>query len=150
MTSVYRKQVRNLLLFFVFGSALLACNSVGTGFPQIASPPRFDYADGEELRSGMHQLAFELQRLDTVLMQELSGDVVTKEMVEDVLDNIERIASQLRDGDMTTRHSFLRNDMENFLNTIYFAQMGMEANPPRFYQAGRVSGACINCHRINS
>lgn len=150
MAAIYRKQLRNFLLFFVFGSALLACNSVSSGFPQIASPPRFDYADGEELRSGMHQLAFELQRLDTALMQELSGDVVRKEMVVEVLGNIERIAGQLRDGDMTTRHNFLRNDMENFLNTIYFAKMGMEANPPRFYQAGRVSGACINCHRINS
>ncbi len=51
---------------------------------------------------------------------------------------------------MSMHHVFLRDDMENFLLTVRTARMGAEANPPRYYQAGRVSGACLNCHRINS
>ncbi|MDG2338137.1 MAG: hypothetical protein P8N94_09140 [Gammaproteobacteria bacterium] len=35
---------------------------------EIANPPPFDYIDGEELRSNMHQLAFELQQLDMALL----------------------------------------------------------------------------------
>lgn len=68
----------------------------------------------------------------------------------DSLENIERIGGLLHDGDMSMRHVFLRDDMENFLLTVRTARMGAEANPPRYYQAGRVSGACLNCHRINS
>ena len=145
------RSVITIIAALATGSVLVACNSSGNaGFPQIASPPPFDYADGEELRSRMHQLAFELQRLDTTLMLESSGGFVTQEQVVDSLENIERIGGLLRDGDMSMRHVFLRDDMENFLLTVRTARMGAEANPPRYYQAGGVSGACLNCHRINS
>ena len=45
-------------------AAVSACSSGSGGFPQIANPPPFDFVDGAQLRSRMHQLAFEVQRLD--------------------------------------------------------------------------------------
>lgn len=150
MRNYVRRCITNLLFMVFVGSLFVACSSGGGSFPQIASPPPFDYADGEELRTHMHQLAFELQRLDTVLMLESSGGFVTQEEVVENLRNIERIGEYLRDGDMSTRHGFLRDDMSNFIFTVSRARMGAEDNPPRFYAAGRVSGACLNCHRKNS
>ncbi len=137
--------------FAVILSALLVsgCSSGNGGFPQIANPPPFDFADGEELRSGMHQLAFELQRLDAALMAQEMQDSFSQTEVVDSLRNIERIAGQLREGDMSSRHTFLRDDMASFLSTVSRARMNAEANPGRLYMAGRVSGACVNCHRAN-
>ena len=53
---------------------LAGCETSGGDFPQVANPPPFDYEDGEELRSGMHQLAYALQRLDNALANDYDED----------------------------------------------------------------------------
>ena len=138
--------ILGLLVLF----SVVACNSGGAGFPQIASPPPFDFADGEELRTRMHQLAFELQRLDLALMAGESSDTISQQQIVGSLQNIERIAGVLREGDINVRHTFLRSDMNGFISTVSRARMDAESNPPRYYMAGRVSGACVNCHQVNS
>lgn len=137
-------------LFAVSVLALTAaCSGGSAGFPQIANPPGFDYADGAELRSRMHQLAFQLQQLDMALASQEERNAGLRDEVISSLRNIERIGNELRDGDLSTTHTFLQRDMANFLTTVSRAQMGAEANPPRYYYAGRVSGSCVNCHQVN-
>jgi len=129
---------------------LAACSGGTSTFPQIASPPPFDYADGEELRSSMHRLAFELQQLDLSLMvADMDQDPSERGQVVARLDNIQRIGEDLIAGDFSTNHVFLSSDMSRFLSTVNRARMSAENNPPNYYQAGRVSGACVNCHRVN-
>lgn len=132
-------------------TVLAGCSSNGgSGFPGIANPPEFDYASGGELRSQMHRLAFELQQLDMALSAETSDmetDRGTRDDIVDHLSDIERIGNDLREGDMSTSHTFLRNDMDSFLATVSRARRAAESNPPRYYMAGRVSGACVNCHQ---
>ncbi|NKB32745.1 MAG: hypothetical protein GKR91_06570 [Pseudomonadales bacterium] len=127
-------------------SLIVACSS-GGGFPQIANPPPFDYADGEELRSRMHQLAFELQELDLLMYAEDNRDARFQQQVVSSLEDIERLGGLLRQTDLSTRHRFMLDDMTRFLSTISRARQSAERNPPGYYQAGRVSGACVNCHR---
>lgn len=130
---------------------LVSCSNSGeAGFPQIASPPPFDFIDGEDLRSRMHQLAFELQRLDVALMTGESGDTFEQQQIVQTLQNIERIASLIRENELSVRHTFLSDDMAGFISTVSRARKSAESNPPQFYMAGRVSGACVNCHRVNS
>ena len=126
-----------------------ACGSADSGFPQIANPPPFDYADGEELRAGMHQLAFELQQLDMILVREHDESANFQQEVAGSLRNIERIGGVLRAGDLSSTHTFLRDDMTRFLSGVSRARSDAERNPPRYYSAGRVSGACVNCHQVN-
>lgn len=139
----------------VFALAVLTgCSSGGgaDGFPRIANPPAFDYASGAELRTQMHRLAFELQQLDMAMLAETSEmdatDSGTQDEIVSHLRDIERIGNELRDGDMSTSHTFLRNDMGNFLTTVSRARRAAEDNPPSYYMAGRVSGACVNCHEV--
>ena len=144
---------RLLLQFNLITLSLLAlagCSSSGDSFPQIASPPPFDYVDGQELRSGMHQLAFELQELDLALAAEADSRPGLQQMIVSNLRDIERIGGSLRGGDLSTRHTFLRDGMTNFLADVSRARRDAEQNPPRYYMAGRVSGACTNCHRTAS
>lgn len=129
--------------------AFLTACSGGGGFPQIASPPPFDYADGAELRSQMHQLAFGLQQLDMALVSATERDRNSQDEIVNQLSSIARIGNDLREGDMSTNHIFLRNDMANFLSAVNRARMSAQSNPPNYYMAGRVSGACVNCHQVN-
>ncbi len=126
---------------------LAACESNNGSFPQVANPPAFDYADGEELRSGMHQLAYALQRLDDALAAEYDETPFFQESVIDSLDRIERIAERLRRGDIRSKHEFLAEGMDDFLSDVDQAKRFAERK--RYYMAGRVTGACISCHKAN-
>ena len=146
-----KKFVLQLGFICVISSMLFACNTTdGSFFPQVASPPPFDYADGEELRSRMHQLAFSLQQLDVSLMLQDENPQNAQASVVSELRDIERIASVLEGGDLSTTHRFLRNDMERFILDVRRALRDAERSPPNLYAAGRVSGGCVNCHAAAS
>ncbi len=146
MTEIKLGRMIRLPLALLLSGLLFACAG-GAGFPQIASPPPFDYADGEELRSRMHQLAFELQELDLVMISDDNRDARFQQDVVNSLRDIERIGGMLRETDLSSRHRFLLDDMGRFLNTVSRARQSAERAVPDYYSAGRVSGACVNCHR---
>lgn len=126
---------------------LAGCETSNGNFPQVANPPPFDYADGEELRSGMHQLAYALQRLDNALSGEYDEDPRFQRSVLDSLNRIERIGRSLRYGDIRAKHEFLADGMDEFLADVEQAKRYAERE--RYYMAGRVTGACISCHKAN-
>lgn len=141
------KWIKQLAMLLALPTILVACSGSSGGFPQVASPPPFDYADGANLRSGMHQLAYASQRLDLALMMQDERDESTRETVLDSLRDIERIAADLEQGDLSSTHHFLRSDMRNFQNSVDRAIREAQGNPPNYSAAGRVSGSCVNCHR---
>jgi len=147
MVSRVYKKVCRLCVGLIVGLVLVACSNNPNGFPQIASPPPFDYADGDELRSRMHQLAFELQQLDLALMTETDSRPTFQQEIVSNLQDIERIGTSLQTGDLSTRHPFLRDKMAGFLADVSRARRDAAMNPPRLYMAGRVSGGCVNCHQ---
>jgi len=126
---------------------LAGCETNNGSFPQVANPPAFDYEDGEELRSGMHQLAYALQRLDRTLSDEYDESPRFHQSVLDSLNRIERIGKSLRYGDIRSRHEFLAEGMDEFLSDVDRAKW--YAQRERYYMAGRVTGACISCHKAN-
>ena len=134
-------------IFILF--SLLGCTSNSDTFPQIANPPPFDYIDGEELRSNMHRLAFELQKLDMSLVDAYVDRPSFQREIVDSIRNIERIGGLVRENDLTVRHPFLVDDMDRFLSDVARARMDAERSTPRYYMAGRISGGCITCHREN-
>ncbi|MFM1895293.1 MAG: hypothetical protein RLZZ385_367 [Pseudomonadota bacterium] len=144
--SLVKPLVRINLLLLALAS-LAACTSDTGAFPRIANPPPFDFVDGQELRSRMHQLAFELQELDLALAADTDGRPDFQQMIVGNLRDIERIASTLQEGDLSSRHTFLQDGMDNFLADVGRARRDAEQSTPRYYMAGRVSGACVNCHR---
>ena len=130
--------------------AVGACSSGGGGFPQIANPPPFDFVDGAQLRSRMHQLAFEVQRLDMALLSGEENNSFAQTAIVESLSNIERLASVIREDELSVRHTFLQDDMSRFISTVSRARMSAEGSSPRYADAARVTGACVNCHQINS
>jgi hypothetical protein len=126
---------------------LAGCASSNGSFPQVANPPAFDYEDGEALRSGMHQLAYALQRLDGALSDEYDETPYFQQSVIDSLNRIERVGRNLRYGDIRSKHEFLADGMDDFLSDVDTAIRYAERE--RYYMAGRVTGACISCHKAN-
>lgn len=150
MSSVtVRKLSRSIIVVFVLAAAT-ACSSGGGGFPQIANPPPFDFVDGAQLRSRMHQLAFEVQRLDMALMAGEQNDSYMQPAIVESLQNIERLAGVIREDELSVRHTFLQDDMARFISTVTRARMSAESSSPRYSEAARVTGACVNCHQVNS
>lgn len=144
--------VKNLIIGQVALAAMLlltTCTNSADGFPRVANPPEFDFVDGEELRSGMHQLAFELQKLDLMLLSENDDVPNDSQNVVASLRNIERIAQTIREGDINSQHPFLRRDMDMFLSDVVRAREDAMRGQTSFYLAGRVSGSCVSCHRAN-
>jgi hypothetical protein len=72
-----------------------------------------------------------------------------QQLVTTNLQEIERIAGFLQTSDISTDHPFLRDDMNEFLVDVREARQAVSSSPPRYYMAGRITGKCINCHRIN-
>ena len=149
MSSNANGSIFRVALPLIAALTLFGCNSNSDTFPQIANPPPFDYVDGEELRSNMHQLAFELQQLDLALVDSYDQQPSFQRRIIDSIQNIERIGGYIQNTDLSTRHPFLVDDMDRFLADVRRAKMDAERNTPRYYMAGRISGGCINCHSQN-
>ena len=127
----------------------------GDSFPQVADPPPFDYVDEDELRSGMHQLAFAMLTLDQALRDRSEdfdsfdpedGEIVDQREVVETLNRILLIAENLQTGDIRVMHPYLASEMHRFLSDVDQAIFDASMRSPRYYMAGRVSGACIACH----
>ena len=128
---------------------LVGCNDIAATFRKFTYPPDFTYVSTDELQSHMQQLAFELQQLDAELADETGGSPGLRQNVVEKLRNIERIGSSIQAGEAGSNHPFLQDDMANFLANVRQARMAATLNPPRYYMAGRISGGCVNCHRVN-
>ena len=87
--------------------------------------------------------------MDLALSTEIDGNPAFRQEVIDNLSNIERIGGYLQSGDLSSRHTFLQDGMNRFLTDVRRARTDATLGTPRYYMAGRISGACVNCHNAN-
>ncbi|MFQ3198186.1 MAG: hypothetical protein ACI8R9_002289 [Paraglaciecola sp.] len=126
------------------------CSSdMAAAMRKVTYPPDFKYVSPDELRSSMQQLAYQLQQLDGVLMPDNLQNSAQQQKVVSILGNIERIGSRLQASDAGASHPFLQDFMQDFLAEIDRARSAASLAQPRYYLAGRVSGGCLNCHKVN-
>lgn len=132
---------------------LAGCNDFAAAVRTVTYPPDFTYVSSDELQSRMQALAYQLQQLDLVLA---SGQGEAPELMLEIQQNvvdrlraIERIGGTLQAGEAGSNHPFLQDDMATFLANVTQARLAASLNPPRYYLAGRISGGCANCHRVN-
>lgn len=131
--------------------AISACSNTGPApvVRQFTYPPDFKYVSGQEFRSRMDQLAYQLQLLDQALAQSDVGQANQQRQVVETLGNIERVASSLQAGEAGSTHPFLKDFMSEFRSEVGQARSAASMNPPAYYLAGRVAGGCVNCHKVN-
>lgn len=149
MTQLPHSPISRLLLLASCLSLNSACSDFAAAVREITYPPDFKYVSGQELRSDMHWLAFELQQLDLTLTKDYAPATNQQQEVLETLGRLEAIAGRLQAGDAGSNHPFLYDHMSSFVNDISQARNAAALDPPRYYLAGRISGSCVNCHRIN-
>jgi len=126
---------------------LSACAWLGERTRPVLYPPDFEYIEQDKLESTMWLLASQVTTLDSLLDSE---DPVPRDQVVSLLKGIERSANQLDTGGRPTNHPLLTQRLPGFLHTVRRARRAAEATPPRYFQAGTVSGACMSCHAKRS
>jgi hypothetical protein len=127
---------------------IAACNDMAASIRQVTYPPDFKYVSTEELRTRMHRLGNQLRQLDDALVTDGLRQPDQQKVVA-ILREIQQIGNSLQAGDAGASHPFLGDAMNNFVTDVGQARIAASQYPPRYYLAGRVSGACMSCHRVN-
>ncbi len=108
-------------------------------------PPNFHYITQGEIRGTMGQLAVQIQALDTLMQQAETPLRSDRQKIIGILETMQTLARDLTKG-KETNHPQLNRSAPLLENRINRALFGARRNPPNYYFAGTVSGACEYCH----
>jgi hypothetical protein len=72
-----------------------------------------------------------------------------RQKVLSALQNMATIASKLKAGDAGANHPFMQDHMQDFVAKIDKARVAASFEQPRYYFAGKISGGCTSCHKVN-
>lgn len=135
-----------LVAALVVGLAAIACE--GDGLRRVRSvtyPPDFHYITRQEIRTTMGRLASEMLVLEALLGKQGGLAPEDQETVVAVLTRMEALASQLKQG-AKSNHPRIDANAPRLREEIERALLSARAEPPNYYGAGRVVGACDYCH----
>jgi len=126
-----------------------SCSDIAPIVRKVTYPPDFNYVSGEDLRSRMNQMAAQIQLLDQALFDTTGDEPDRQRQVVAVLRQIEKVGSSLSAGEAGSSHPFLEDFMDEFVADVGQARNAAALSPPRYYLAGRVTGSCAGCHKVN-
>jgi hypothetical protein len=141
-----RKRLLVLIGVALLGSLSTACTDVPALLRRHTYPPNFKYIDRTQLRSAMWQLAEAATALDSVMRQPGAIDPARRAEALRLLTEMIAAASTLQTQGRPTNHPLISEHLEGFERDLVQARIGVEAEPPNYYLAGTVSGACLTCH----
>jgi hypothetical protein len=137
-------------------SVLLACAGAQE-IREYTYPRSFEYISRGEIQTTMGQLAVQVRRLDELLIgteprtvedrvESPVHDGRRQRKVVELLEDMERVARALGTGDVRSNHPRLDEGADPFRERLAAARRAAERDPPNYYLAGTVSGACRYCH----
>jgi len=109
-------------------------------------PPSFHYITAEQLQSTMWQLADHANRLDALMREGPPRDQELRAQVIEQLAQMGRAAAALGPGHWPSNHPRVSRNVEHFRREVEAARRAAEVDPPSYFLAGSVSGACVHCH----
>lgn len=139
----------------IIGSlAITACSSqFAESVRKVTYPPDFKYTKPADLRSEMDKLAQQMLLLDKALINvyesNQNGIENRRQQVLLALNNMGRTAAKLKEGETGGNHPFMQQHMQEFVAKIDQARTAASLTEPNYYFAGKVSGGCTNCHKVN-
>lgn len=109
-------------------------------------PTDFRYVTDDELQASMVRLASALSELDRLLARDPSVEEVPRQRVAALLTEMENAARSLGAEALPSNHPRLGMHLGELRTTIERARRDVQRDPPRYYRAGVLSGACLVCH----
>jgi hypothetical protein len=138
------KKLLSLLFVGFFGLQIYACADFSSRVRQYTYPPTFHYITDEQLRSTMWRLAYHSRELRELMISPVSA--AHRDQILSHLEIMERTAVDLNRTGWSTNHPLIDANRANLLRDIQSAQAAIRRDPPNFFFASSVSGACFYCH----
>lgn len=98
------------------------------------------------LRSDMRTMAASLGVLAELYFNTTVSEAVLRETVHKELDNIKKISTNIRSGDVVTNYSVINRYMGAFLYDVEVAKQFADRDPPNYVPANRLLNSCMSCH----
>lgn len=143
--------MRSSALLFGVAVVVAACaTGVGPELREHTYPREIVFVSRGELRTAMQALAHGVVEIDRLLAAPspeepaLSGAVVAQ------LRGMQVAALGLDPGAARTNHPQLEQHLDGFLAQLRFAEAAAASQPPRYFLAGTVVGACTACHATSA
>lgn len=141
-------------IVLVLSLTIVGCSSkFAESIRKITYPPGFKYTEPTELRSDMAILSQQMLLLDKALIKGYQptqdGAKNQRQQVLQALKNMGRTAAKLITGEAGGNHPFMQDHMPDFVAAIDQAKAAAALQKPNYYFAGKVSGGCTNCHKVN-
>jgi hypothetical protein len=111
-----------------------------------AYPPDFRYVPDDKLRVSMWLLGHETAELRRVLADPSISDDTRRTRAELLLGGMEDTVQKIGVGEWSSNHENLQSGLEALQSDIHAAHEAVNHDPPNYFLAGSVSGACLYCH----
>jgi hypothetical protein len=134
------------LALLVLASWALGCGDLPGALRRHTYPPDFRHIPRAEVESAMWQLAREIHELDRVLRDDAMSAERRRENAATLLEAAELTTRKLQLDGRRSNHPMLDAHLDQFRQDIIRAHDAVRADPPRYFLAGAVSGACVYCH----
>ncbi len=135
-------------LGILVGVAVGGCSNGVSGRVRSATyPPDFHYITREKLTSTMWQLADLVTRLDHTLRDAQESDTARRGQAIQILQSMEAASQALGQGGWPSNHPRVSRNIESFRESVRAAKRDLELDPPSYFRAGSISGACLHCHQ---
>ena len=139
------KKTASLVCGVLFALQVYACADFAARVRQYTYPPTFHYITDDQLRSSMWRLAPHSRELRD-LMTVPENTMAHRDQILRHLEVMERTAIELNRTGWPTNHPLIDANRANLLRDIQSAQAAIRRDPPNFFLASSVSGACFYCH----
>lgn len=123
---------------------LFACSSQESGALRKVTYGRdFHYLEKQQVRGAMDKIAKEVVALEALLRAEAAPE---QAQVVLHLDGMIAAAGELEGSASASNHPILDANLPTFRRDLTAARAAAAKDPPNYYLAGSVAGACQYCH----
>lgn len=114
---------------------------------QTTYAPGFAYLDRQTVRGAMWELAQQTTALNELLRPEEAPDEAARAEILERLTAMEGIVARIDTEGQATNHPMIAGSIGALRRDVAAARRGAAAEPPDYFLAGSVAGACLYCHR---
>ena len=116
--------------------------------PRPTPPPDAPRAfDVEDVHASMWKMARAVERVNVIMRRsDTPLTSIEQQEVLHLLDEMEVVATRLATDGARDAHPLLGKNIDLFRADLALSRRTAAANPPNFYMAGTIAGACAYCH----